>query len=144
MSGARGLRPYSWLCGVSGVAFVLAGCAFFLAFFAYHAPGSDAAIPTGPVGFYFVAFSGCALLGWGGSLLSVARHPETGRAIGTVTALALVLMALYRMAGWIMGDYYAWLGDLLRVEAAVFLLFALGFLWLRPARRSPDAPAGAR
>jgi hypothetical protein len=128
------LRPFAWLCGVSGVAFTLAGLAFVVGFFGYHAPNSEPGIPTGPGGFYFVAFTGCALVGWGGSLLSVARRPETGRAIGSVTSFALVLMALYRMAGWIMGDYYAWVGDLLRVEAAIFLLFSLAFLWLRPPK----------
>ncbi len=64
----------------------------------------------------------------------MARQPETGRAIGTSTSFALVLMAVYRMVGWVVGDYYVWVGDLLRAEAGVFLLFALAFLWLRPAK----------
>ena len=139
LMAAGGLRPYAWLCGVSGVALSLAGLAFFLGFFAFHAPNSAPAIPTGPVGYYFVAFTGCALVGWGGALLSAARRPEVGRAIGTWTAFALVLMAVYRMVGWVMGDYYAWVGDLLRVEAAVFLLLALAFLWLRPDRATAAA-----
>lgn len=134
MAGRARLRPYAWLCGVLGIALALLGLAFVGAFFAYHAPGSEAGIPTGPVGFYFVAFAGCALVAWGGSLLALVRQPETGRAVGTASALALVLMALYRMAGWVMGDYYAWAGELLRVEAAIFLLLALAFLWLRPGR----------
>lgn len=134
MAAPAGMRSYAWLCGVSGVALGLAGLVFFLAFFAYHAANSEAAIPTGPVGFYFVAFTGCALMGWGGALISVARQPETGRTIGTITSFVLVLMAVYRMLGWLMGDYYVWLGDLLRAEAGIFLLFALAFLWLRPAR----------
>ncbi len=54
-----------WLCGFSGVALSLAGLAFFLAFFGYPAPNSEAGIPTGPVGYYFVAFTGCALIAWG-------------------------------------------------------------------------------
>ena len=51
--------------------------------------------------------------------------------MGTTTAFALVLMALYRIAAWFLGDY-AFLGNILRVEAAVLLLLALGFVWLRP------------
>jgi hypothetical protein len=50
-----------------------------------------------------------------------------------VTALALTGLALVRMVGWFMGDYHALAGDLLRFEAALFLLLALAFVWLRPA-----------
>ncbi len=127
------LRPYAWLCGTVGAVLVLIGLVLFVSFFAYHAPNSQPAIPTGPVGFYFVAFAGCALVGWGGSLLATARRPAAGRSIGSVTAFALVLMALYRLAAWVVGDYYAFAGEVLRVEAALFLLLALAFLWLRPA-----------
>ena len=127
------LRPYAWLCGTVGAVLVLIGLVLFVSFFVYHAPNSQAAIPTGPVGFYFVAFEGCALVGWGGSLLATARRPAAGRSIGSVTAFALVLMALYRLAAWVVGDYYAFAGEVLRVEAALFLLLALAFLWLRPA-----------
>jgi len=139
MATASGSRPYSWLCGVCGIAFVLAGLALFAGFFVYHAPGGQPAIPTGPVGHYFVAFAGCGLVGWGGALLGAWRRPDAGRTVGTWTAFALVLMALYRILGWIQGDYYAWLGDLLRVEAGVFLLVALAFVWMRP----PPIPKGA-
>ena len=112
---------------------MLVGLVLFLSFFVYHAPNSRAAIPTGPIGFYFVAFAGCALVGWGGSLIATARRPETGRSIGSVTSFALVLMALYRVLAWVVGDYYSFAGEVLRVEAGLFLLLALGFLWLRPA-----------
>jgi len=84
---------------------------------------------------YFVAFTGCALVAWGGGLLGAARRPEGSRALGTATAVGLVLAALYRMVAWLMGDY-AFLGNLLRGEAALFLLLALAFVWLRP----PAAP----
>jgi hypothetical protein len=60
--------------------------------------------------------------------------------VGTATAFALVLMALYRILGWLMGDY-AYLGDVLRGEAVFFLVLALAFVWLRPTR--PGALAGA-
>ena len=47
------------------------------------------------------------------------------------TAVALVLSAIYRMAAWVIGDYHSW-GQLPRVEATIFLLLALAFVWLRP------------
>jgi hypothetical protein len=109
------------------------GLVLFASFFRFHAPGSEVAeIPTGPIGFYFVAFTGCALIGWGGALLAVARQPATGRSIGTTTSVALVLMAVYRMLGWLVGDYYVFAGELLRFEAGLFLALAAAFLWLRP------------
>jgi hypothetical protein len=139
VSSPSALRPYAWLCGSVGTLMVVAGLLLFVSFIGYHAPNSDPRIPTGPVGFYFVAFSGCALLGWGGSLLATARQPGAGRGIGTATAFALVLSAVYRMLGWVVGDYYAFAGELLRVEAGIFLLLALAFLWLRPARETVTA-----
>jgi len=115
-----------------GVLLTLAGFAFFAAFFQYHLPGSEPGIPTGPVGFYFVAFTGCSLVAWGGCLLTAAVRPEGARGIGIATAFAFVLCALYRMEAWIVGDYTVFPGELLRVEPAVFLLLALAFVWLRP------------
>jgi len=87
----------------------------------------------GPNGHYFVAFTGSALVAWGGALLGAARHPEHSRTVGTATAVALVMSALYRIVAWVVGDY-ALLGNLLRGEAAAFLLLALAFVWLRPGR----------
>jgi hypothetical protein len=52
--------------------------------------------------------------------------------VGTASALGLVLAAIQRMVAWLMGDY-ALLGELPRIEAALCLLLALGFVWLRPA-----------
>lgn len=131
---------YRILSGAFGALLVLFGLVLFVGFFRYQVPHSVPAIPTGPVGHYFVAFTGCALVAWGGGLLGVARDPKTGRALATATALALVMSAVYRMAGWVVGDYYVWLGDLPRGEAALFLALALGFVWLRPrARATPEA-----
>lgn len=137
MARSPSLRAYAVLCGGLGIALLLVGFAFFAAFFLYHAPASDLPIPTGPTGFYFVAFTGCALVGWGGALLATARHPALGRGVGTATALALVLSAVYRMLAWLLGDYAAWLGNTPRVEAALFLLLALAFVWLRPPSARP-------
>jgi hypothetical protein len=119
--------------GLSGLLFVAAGLALFVAFFAYQRPGSEPPLPMGPLGHYFAAFAGCALVGWGGALLAGARDPAAGRLLAPATAFALVGMAVYRMLGWFMGDYYAWAGEALRYEAAFFLVLSLAFVWLRPA-----------
>jgi hypothetical protein len=116
----------------SGLGAVLVGLVLFATFFAYQRPGSAAPLPMGPLGHYFAAFAGCALVGWGTALLAGARDLATGRRLAPGTAFALVLMAVVRMVGWLMGDYYALAGDLLRYEAGAFLLLALAFIWLRP------------
>ena len=126
------LKAYRILAGVVGGLFIAAGLALFAAFFGYQQPGSVPGIPTGPVGHYFVAFSGCAMVGWGGGLLGAARDPASGRTVGTATAFALVMMGAYRMVAWLVGDYYLWLGELPRAEASLFLALALAFVWLRP------------
>ena len=127
------LSMYRALCGIVGALFAVAGVVCFVGFFRAQAPGGEAGgpIPLGIGGVYFLAFTGCALVGWGGALVGAARQPRTHRTVGTATALALVMMAFYRIAAWFLGDY-AFLGDLLRVEAAVLLLLALAFVWLRP------------
>jgi hypothetical protein len=43
------------------------------------------------------------------------------------------------MVAWIVGDYAA-LGDVLRVEVAIFLLLALALVWLRPPKRALGGP----
>jgi hypothetical protein len=127
------LTAYRILCGFVGGLFVLSGLGFVASFFRSLAPGGELSgpIPLGVGGAYFLAFSGCALVGWGGSLLGAARQPRAYRAAGTATAFALVLMAAYRIAAWFFGDY-EFLGNILRVEAGGMLLVALAFVWLRP------------
>ena len=134
------LLPYRVLSGVVGLLFIAGGLMLFASFFLYQETDSVPGIPTGPVGHYFIAFSGCAMVGWGGGLIGAARNPATGRTGGTATALALVRMGLYRMVAWIVGDYYEWLGELARAEAVLFFAMALAFVWLRPASaRAPEA-----
>jgi len=125
-------RVYQLFVGLLGLGAFLFGLALTVSFFAYQRPFSDPGIPTGPVGYYFVAFTGCALIGWGGGLLGAARAPEASRTVTTITAWVLVLMAVVRMAAWLVGDYAAWLGDLPRTEATVLLVLALLLVWLRP------------
>jgi len=138
-----GIRVYRFLCSLLGVAFVLVGATSVFGFFAYHAPGSDVMVPTGPIGFYFVAFGGFALIGWGGCLLGAARRPEHARSVGTATAVALVVGAVVRIAAWFVGDYYVFPGGALRAEAAFFLILALAFVWLRPPAPDSSASVGA-
>jgi hypothetical protein len=126
------LRAYRMLSGILGIAFLLLGVALVLSFVTYQEPGRSPTLPTGPVGHYFAALAGCALLAWGGALMGVARSPWAGRSVGTATAVALVAMAVVRMLAWVVGDYYVWLGEIPRYEAALFLLLALAFVWLRP------------
>jgi hypothetical protein len=125
---------YRILCGLIGALLLLAGVALVVGFFRYHMPASAGApMPVGPWGAYFMAFTGSALCAWGGCLVGAARRPQDAPWIATATSFGLVLAAVYRIFAWVMGDY-AEVGNLLRVEAAIMLLLALAFLWLRPAR----------
>ena len=133
-------RAYSILCGALGVLLVLAGFLFFAQFFRFHMPGGVGleALPMGPNGHYFVAMSGAALVSWGGCLWGAARNASYARTVGTASAVGFVMCAIYRMLAWLVGDY-ALVGNLLRVEAAIFLLLALALVWLRPAQTPKEA-----
>jgi len=139
------LRLYRLLMGTLGVAVLVFGIGLVVSFFMYQRPNSVPAIPTGPVGHYFVAFAGCALMGWAGGLIGAARDPFSSRTVGTMTAFVIALMAVVRMLAWFVGDYWAWLGDLPRTEASAFLLVSLALVWLRPTvaecERAGDAVA---
>lgn len=154
----RRLGLYRFLMGSLGIAVVLFGFALVAAFFLYQRPGSLPLIPTGPIGHYFVAFTGCALLGWGSAMVGAARDPfsTASRTVGTGTAFVFVVMALVRMLAWAVGDYASWLGELPRQEATALLGLALVLVWLRPTvaetvawgatirgRRSSDRGKGA-
>jgi hypothetical protein len=139
------MRLYRLLMGTLGVALLVFGIGLVVSFFMYQRPNSVPAIPTGPVGHYFVAFTGCALMGWAGGLIGAARDPLSSRSVGTMSAFVIALMAFVRMVAWFVGDYWAWLGDLPRTEASIFLLISLALVWLRPtvaeSCRVPVAPA---
>jgi len=126
------LRIYRFVMGTLGVAILVFGTGLVVSFVLYQRPNSVPAIPTGPVGHYFVAFAGCALIGWAGGLLGAARDPLSSRTVGTTTAFVIALMAVVRMLAWFVGDYWAWLGDLPRTEASAFLLISFALVWLRP------------
>ncbi|MDC1295172.1 hypothetical protein N8077_02405 [Myxococcota bacterium] len=126
------LRLYRVLMGSLGIAFFVLGVGMVASFFLYQRPDSIPLIPTGPVGHYFVAFTGCALIGWAGGLIGAARDPLASRSVGTTTIFVLILMALIRMIAWLIGDYAGWLGDLSRTEATGLLVLALFLIWLKP------------
>jgi hypothetical protein len=126
------MRLYRLLMGTLGVASLVFGIGLVVSFFMYQRPNSVPAIPTGPIGHYFVAFTGCALMGWAGGLIGAARDPLSSRSVGTMTAFVIALMAFVRMVAWFVGDYWIWLGDLPRTEASALLLVALALVWLRP------------
>ncbi len=125
---------YKTLCWIVGSIMVVGGLALVGVFVVSVTPGSSSPLPfpIGPQGYYFVAFSGSCLVAWGFCLFGAARGAG-GRAIGTATAIGLSLGAIYRLLVWTLGDFW-WMGDTPRVEAIVFLVIALAFLWLRPPR----------
>ncbi len=125
---------YKTLCWIVGSIMVVGGLALVGVFVVSVTPGSSSPLPfpIGPQGYYFVAFSGSCLVAWGFCLFGAARGAG-GRAIGTATAIGLSLGATYRVLVWMLGDFW-WMGDTPRVEAIVFLVIALAFLWLRPPR----------
>ncbi len=135
---------YRILCGTVGSLWIVLGFVLIGMFFRYQTAGftqggAELALPLDRWGVYMAAMAGCAMVGWGGGLLGAARRPGTNRSVGTFTALALVLMAFYRIAAWSIGDYPD-VATALRVESVVFLLLALGFVWLRPrATAVPEA-----
>jgi hypothetical protein len=130
---------YRWLCRISGGVVLAGGLGLGALFCAYHAPGGvELAVRLGPNGAYFAGFAGTGLLAWGGALLAAARTPALARGVGTASAFALAAAALQRMLAWLLGDYAA-LGELPRVEAALFLVWALAFVWLRPPRAAGAA-----
>jgi hypothetical protein len=128
---------YRTLCAVIGLALIAIGAPLFASFFAYQQPGGEAPLPGGPHVHYFAATAGGALIAWGGALAAGALRNELSRSLGTASAFALMLLALVRILAWFNGDYYATAGNVPRIEAAVLLVAALGFVWLRPARAVP-------
>ncbi len=132
------LRLYRLLMGTLGMTVLVFGIGLVMAFILYQRPGSIPALPTGPVGHYFVAFAGCALIGWAGGLIGATRHPLSSRTVGTMTAFVFALMAAIRMLAWFVGDYWVWLGELPRAEAGLFLLISLALVWLRPTVAETD------
>jgi hypothetical protein len=84
-------------------------------------------------GYYILGFAGSALLAWAGCLIAAARDPEHSAGIGTATATGLMLGSILRLLAWYSGEYRP-AADQLRLESAILVVLALGFVWLRPQR----------
>ena len=103
-------QAYAVLSGLVGTAMLFVGVTFFAAFFGAHAPDAEPSLPVGPTGMYFVAFSGSALVAWGGCLIGQLRASQASRSVATATVIGLVLSATYRIVVWVVGDYWTWSG----------------------------------
>lgn len=135
---------YRILSGAVAAMSAVVGAALFAAFVSNTLLPHGMQIDLGMVstnywGYYMTGFAGALLLTWAGFLLVAVRRPLAARGIGTATAFGLVANALFRSIAWFSGEY-AEAGNVLRAEAAVMLLLALGFLWLRP----PQAAGAGR
>lgn len=126
----------------------LTACGFFLFGLVFLCGFIDRAIfqvfarplfETDPWGAYMVGVAGSALVVWAVALGALVRAPTTHRGVATATTVGLVLGAILRLLAWYSGEYRQ-AGEQLRLESAVFLVMALGFVWLRPPR--PEPPVG--
>jgi len=88
---------------------------------------------TDPWGYYMVGIAGTLAMVWAVCLIAVVRTPAATLGVATATTIGLVLGALLRLLAWYSGEYRQ-AGDQLRLESAVMLVLALGFVWLRPRR----------
>ena len=88
-------------------------------------------------GSYVLGFASSALVAWGGCLIAAARRPAAASGITSATIAGLLASAVIRLLAWYSGEYRL-AGDQLRIEAALLVLLALGFIWLRPS--SAEAP----
>jgi len=138
---------YRMLSGLTVALLFLIGTALLRGFLVGTViPGSRAEL--GPVqtnywGFYMMGFAGAALWAWGACLVWAVIAPTSARTVGTATAFGLVVNAIFRLIAWFSGEY-AEVHNLPRIEGAIMLLLALGFIWLRPPRITETGLATAQ
>jgi len=122
-------------------------CSFFLFGFVFVCGFIDRALfqvlarplfDTDFWGYYILGVAGSALIVWAVALFAAVRAPTLHPGVATATTVGLVLGATLRLLAWYSGEYRP-AGDQLRLEAGVFLVLALGFVWLRPPRVPPPA-----
>ncbi|MEB2285584.1 MAG: hypothetical protein B6D46_14210 [Polyangiaceae bacterium UTPRO1] len=89
-------------------------------------------------GYYILGVAGSALIVWAAALFAAVRAPTLHPGVATATTVGLILGAILRLLAWYSGEYRQ-AGDQLRLETAVLLVLALGFIWLRPPRLPPPA-----
>lgn len=132
---------YRLLAAVTAFFFLLFGFVFICGFIdrALFQVLARPLFDTDPWGYYILGIAGSVLMVWGVALIAVVRAPTMNPGVATATTVGLVLGAMLRLLAWYSGEYRP-AGDQLRLESAVFLLLALGFVWLRPSRLEPPAP----
>lgn len=134
-SGRRAHLPYRLLAAVTAALCFLIGLLFIVAFLdrALFQVLARPLFDTNYWGYYILAFAGSALVAWGGCLVAAVRAPERAPGIGTATAAALILGSVLRLLAWYSGEYRP-ADEMLRFEAGLLAVVALGFVWLRPSR----------
>jgi len=125
---------YRLLAAVTALFFALLGMLFVTGFIdrALFQVFARPLFDTDVWGYYLLGVAGSALIAWAACLVAVIRAPDTTTGIATATTIGLVLGAILRLLAWYSGEYRL-AGAELRLESAVLLMLALGFVWLRPA-----------
>jgi hypothetical protein len=118
----------SAVCFLVGILFLAAFCDRTL-FQVFARPLFD----TNFWGYYVAAFAGAVSIAWGGCLLAAARDPEGAGGIATATAAGLIVGSVVRLLAWYSGEFRS-VGEQMRLEAGVFAVVALAFVWLKPPR----------
>ena len=128
---------YRVLAAMTALVCILVGLIFVVAFLdrALFQIFAHPLFDTNYWGYYILGFAGSALLAWAGCLIAAARDPEHGAGIGTATAAGLMLGSVLRLLAWYSGEYRL-AAEQLRIESAILVVLALGFVWLRPPRGS--------
>lgn len=132
--------PYRVLAAVTAFFFFLFGFVFICGFIdrALFQVFARPLFDTDPWGYYILGVAGSALVVWAVALSTAVRRPDANPGVATATTVGLVLGAMLRLLAWYSGEYRQ-AGDQLRLESAIFLVLALGFVWLRPPRAEPPA-----
>ncbi len=132
---------YRLLAAMTAALFLLFGFVFVCGFLdrALFQVFSRPLFATDAWGYYMLGVAGSVLIVWAVALIALVRNPTENRGVAAATTFGLVLGAILRLLAWYSGEYRQ-AGDQLRLESGVFLIAALGFVWLRPPRSDPPAP----
>ena len=124
---------YRALAAVTAFFFFLFGFVFLCGFIdrALFQVFARPLFDTDPWGYYVLGIAGSVLVVWAVALASVVRTPAANPGVATATTVGLILGAIVRLLAWYSGEY-RFEADQLRLESAIFLVLALGFIWLRP------------
>ena len=131
----RSHLAYRVLAGATAALCFLFGLLFIVAFLdrALFPVFARPLFDTNYWGYYVLAFAGSTLIAWGGCLIAAVRDPRRTIGIATASAGALIVGGVLRLLAWYSGEYRG-AAEQLRFEAAVLVVLALGFVWLRPPR----------